>query len=182
MGEDGFKISVQQVVAALVVAAGIAAAVWGFGQERHPVATEWRPHAVAENNFTVDAPGVFIVNKQPMDFEGTEVSAQTYQASDLGMDYSVLVARRPDSDMRSVAQVAKDMRLSGAGAGEDMGGLVVFHHDVAVEGRRTQAVVYFQDRLMYQLMASARTQQFSPPQSVRFLNSFHLLNPTLAPR
>lgn len=164
------------LVPVIVIAAAVIAYMWGFRLDgRQPLTLDWRVHTVAENSFAVAAPGMMVINHQPMNFEGENADAATYIASDFGADFSVTAVKRPDSDRRSFDDVAKGLGLLGTDATERAGGGTMFHHDVTENGTRTQAVLIFEDRMMYQLMVKAPAASFPAANAGRFFDSFHLL-------
>ena len=73
-----------------------------------------------------------------------------------------MAALRPEGDKRSFGEVAKDMKLTGAASPQQAGDFTVFRHDVTVDGNRTQAAVFFHDRVMYQLMVTTPTKALTP--------------------
>lgn len=183
MSADGLKVHPAARLIALVpvilIAGGIIAAMLGYRPEgRQHLAVEWRTHTVAQNGFTVSAPGVFIVVRDTMSFDGAEAPAETYSASDLGAEFSVVAVRRPDSDVRPLADVARSMGLSGTDAVESPGGLTTFHHDVTIEGTRTQARLILHERMAYQLIVTAPPASFQPANAERFFGSFRIIPKT----
>lgn len=183
MSTDGSKVDPLArriaIVPVVVIAAAAAAYLWGFRLEgRRPVTLDWRTHAVAESHFAVAAPGMLIINRQMMKIAGEDALAQTYMASDLGADFSVSVVRRPDRDHRPFDVVAKSLGLSGTDVAQSADGLTLFRHDVTLEGTRTQALVIFHERMMYQMMVTSPAASFPLVDAERFLGSFRLLADT----
>ena len=175
---DGFKADPKARMFALVpvvlIVGGLIAAMLGIRPEgRTHAPPEWRTHTVEKQAFAVATPGVFIVNQQMMNFDGKDVPAQVYIAYDLGVDYSVSAVRRPDDDVRPFDEVAISMGLSGRDIEQRNDGLPAFRHDVTLEGTRTQALLIFKDRMMYQLMVTTPAGSVSSAQ--RFFDSFRLL-------
>jgi hypothetical protein len=142
-----------------------------------PKPTDWRNIEIPASNFGVTAPGTFFVGEQVMDFDGIEDVVRTYLVPDRGTDYSVLAAQRPAADRRPFGEVAKDMKLTGADSAQQVGDFTAFRHDVTVGGNRTKAMVFFRERLMYQLMVTAPVKSFSEANAERYFGSFHLLAP-----
>jgi len=164
------------IVPVVVIAAGFIAFMLGYRLEgRQHAPPEWRTHTVEQQNFVVATPGVFIVNQQTMSFEGQDAPAQVYMAYDLGVDFSVTAVRRPDSDVRAFDEVAKGLGLKGTDGAQRPDGGTMFKHDVALEGTRTQAILIFRDRMMYQLMITAPVAAFPEAGAERFFGSFRLL-------
>ena len=161
------------LVPVVVIATAVVAYLVGFRLDgRQAMTLDWRVHAVAENGFSVLAPGLFIINRQPLNFDGEDAVAQTYVASDLGADFSVTVARRPDADTRPVAEVAKSLGVNGAEAAQSAGDLTRFSHDITLEGKRTQALLIFRDRTLYQLMVTSPAATFPSAKAEQFFSSF----------
>lgn len=164
------------IVPVVVIVGAVIAFMLGFRLEgRRPLTVDWRAHTVAESNFGVAAPGMLMVNRQMMRFDGEDAVAQTYAASDLGEDFSVSVVRRPDSDRRPFEAVAKSLGLGGTDATQRADGLTQFRHDVTLEGMRTQALLIFDDRMMYQLIVTSAAASFPTANAERFFSSFRLL-------
>ena len=190
MNEDGTETSPNSHLAAkliglipvVLIAAVVVAFMFGFRiEERKPATVDWRVHAIAEQNFSVTAPGVFIVDAKKMIFDGDMATARFYQAVDMGADFSVLAVRRPDSDARAFGVVATSLGLTDAevGAGQQAGPLTIFRHDATQQsGTRTQIYMIFTDRMMYQLSVSAPARTFSTANAERFFGSFRLLPPS----
>ncbi len=141
-----------------------------------PLPEDWRNIVIADSNFGVTAPGAFFVGRQTMDFDGIDAEVRTYLVPDHGTDYSVLAALRPEGDKRPFANVARDMKLTGAASPQQVGDFTVFRHDVTIDGNRTQAAIFFHDRVMYQLMVTSPAKEFSTANAERYFGSFHLLN------
>ncbi len=162
------------VPVALIVAA-VVAYMWGFRVEgRRTETLGWRTHTVAEHAFAVQAPGMLVINQQTMNFEGADAPAKTYIASDMGADLSVTAVRRPDSDVRPFAEVAKSLGLIGTDATARADGGTMFRYDITVDGKRTLAMLIFQDRMMYQLMVTSLAASFPETDAERFFSSFRL--------
>jgi hypothetical protein len=181
MSEDGYKVAplarILALVPVILIAAGLIAAMFGIRPEgRRHAAPEWRTHTLAEYNFAVAAPGVFIMNRQMMDLGGEGALAQTYIASAVaGIDFSVSAVRRPTGDGRPFAEVVRSLGLSSGDPAQGPGGSTMFRHDVALEGTRTQALLIFQDRMMFQMMVTAPEGSFPLADAERFFGSFRLL-------
>ena len=164
------------IVPVVLIAVGVIAFLLGFRLEgRQPVAMGWRVHTVAEDNFAVTAPGVLIVNRQTMRFEGREATALTYVATDFKVDFSVSAVRRPDGDTRPFDEVAKSLGLRGEDGAQRADGLTAFRHNTTRDGERTQALLLFQGRKMYQLMVTSPAASFPAANAERFFGSFRLL-------
>ncbi len=169
---DPSRLIAVGLIVAVIAAIGFSI----FGQEAPKVSrNDWRNINISQGNFGIAAPGAFFTGEQNMDFDGIDTLVQTYLVPDRGTDYSVLAAQRPEGDRRAFDQVAKDMKLTGAGSPQQVGDFTVFRHDVTVDGNRTQAAIFFIDRLMYQLMVSAPATSFSTENAERYFTSFHLL-------
>lgn len=170
---DPSRLVAVGVIVLVVAAVGF----FGFRQDGpRPNPNDWRNIVIAESNFGVTAPGAFFTGEQNMSFEGIDTIVRTYLVPDHGTDYSVLVAQRPPGDTRTFKDVAVDMKLTGANYPEQMNDLTRFRHDVTVDGNRTQAAIFFRDRMLYQLMVTAPRDSFSPANAERYFSSFHLLS------
>ncbi len=164
------------LIPVVIIAAAVLAYQFGFRLEgRQTEKLDWRAHTVAESNFAVTAPGMLVINHQNMNFDGESADAATYIASDLGADFSVSVVRRPDDDLRPFDEAAKGLGLLGTDATERVGGGTMFRHDVTLNGARTEAVLIFKDRMLYQLMVRSPAASFPETNAQRFFDSFHLL-------
>jgi hypothetical protein len=181
VSHDGLKVApiarLMALVPVILIAGGAIAFGFGYRLEgRSHAPPDWRTHTVAEQGFAVAAPGMLIVNRQAMDFGGNEVPAQTYISSDIvGTDFSISAVRRPDGDDRPFAQVAQSLGLSAVDPEQAVDGSTTFRHDVALEGTRTQALLIFQGRMMYQVMVKAPERSFPLVDADRFFRSFRLL-------
>ncbi len=164
------------IVPVLVIGGGFIAFMLGYdlGGPTYK-APEWRTHTIEQQHFAVATPGVFVVNQQSMSLNGQDVPAQVYIAYDLGVDFSVTVVRRPDGDVRPFNEAAKGLGLMGTDGTERPDGGTAFRHDVDQDGTRTQAVLIFRDRTMYQLMVTAPTGSFPVIEAERFFSSFRFL-------
>jgi len=161
------------VVPVVLIAGAVIAFLLGFRTEgRKPMESTWRTHTAAEHEFVVTMPGVLIVNYQTMNFDGQDVTGRSYVASDRGADLSVTAFRRPDTDTRTFADVAQDLGMAGDNPTERAGGLTAFTHDTAEDNTRTQAVLLFHERMMYQMMVKAPAKAFPTKDAERFFASF----------
>lgn len=164
------------VVPVVIIAGGFIAFMLGYRLEgRRYEVLAWRTHAVAENNFTVATPGMFIARPETIRLGAEEVLARSYEASDRGVAFLVLAARRPDSDTRPPAEVAESLGLSGTPAGPRADGLQAFADDAVEDGARTQAAVILGGRMVYRLVVRAPARSFPAADANRFFDSFRLL-------
>jgi len=164
------------VIPVLLIAGACVAFLLGYRLEgRKPYTVTWRNVAVAEQSFSITTPGLFIVNQQNLDFQGLEVPARTYAASDMTVNYSISAVRRPESDGRSFAEVAESFGVRSTDTASHPSGATMFRHDVIEEGTRTQARLIFHDRMMYQLMVVSPQDKFPVADAERFFSSFRLM-------
>lgn len=165
------------IAVGLIIVVVAAVGFFGFRHDGpRPSPNDWREINIAQSNFGVTAPGAFFTGEQNMNFDGIDTLVQTYLVPDRGTDYSVLAARRPEGDKRDFAEIAKDMKLTGAASPQQRGGLTMYLHDVTVGGSRTQAAIFMRDYVLYQLMVTAPVKTFSTDNAERYFSSFHLLN------
>jgi len=163
------------IVPVVLIAVGVIAFVQGFRLEgRQPVSLAWRTLSVAEHNFAVAAPGMFIVNRQPMNIGDENVEAHVYAMKDSGVTFSVSATRRPNTDQRPLDEVAERLGMSGTAAASPTS-MPMFRYDDTRQGERTQALLIFNDRMMYQLMVTAPAASYPSANAARFLGSFRLL-------
>lgn len=163
------------IVPVVVIAALVLAFMYGMRFEgRRYTTAAWRTHTVAEHAFQVSTPGTLMSIYQTMDFDGAPVTAQSYVGSDMGTDFSVTVAERPDTDTRSVEDVAKSLGVRDVKAVAGAGGATSVATDFVIEGQRTKARLIFKDRMLYQLMAAGPAKTFPDAQAERFFSSFRL--------
>ena len=182
MSDEGLKAHpaarLVAIIPVLVIAGAAIAFMMGWRLEgRAPYEVQWRTHAVEELNFGVTAPGLFIISQEPMDLGGQAATAQVYVSSDQGKSFTVSAVRRPDSDQRPADEVAKAMGLRATEA-VPATGPAIFAHDVTLEGKRTQARLIFNGRMVYQLMVISSAASFPAADATRFLDSFRLLGKT----
>lgn len=177
MRDKGLVDPSRLIAVGLIVVVIAAIGFFGFRHDGpRPSPNEWRNINIVQSNFGVTAPGAFFTGTQNMNFDGIDTLVQTYLVPDRGTDYSVLAARRPEGDKRDFAEIAKDMKLTGAGSPQQVGDFTVYRHDVTVDGNRTQAAIFLRDYVLYQLMVTAPVKSFSTTNAERYFNSFHLLN------
>jgi len=182
MNVGGLKIDPVRLIAlvpVVLIAGAVIAFLLGHRPEGRRIVVEWRTHAVAEHNFAVTAPGLFVVGQQTIDFADTETTAQTYHCTDRNMDFIVSVVRRPNGDERPPEEVAESQGLSRTSKVQRADGLSAFRHDAkADDGSRTQALLIFHGRTMYQVMVVSPARIYRTVDAEKFLSSFRLLKQT----
>lgn len=163
------------IIPVVLIGAFVMAFVYGMRLEgRRYTTAPWRTHAVAEHNFSITTPGTLMSIYQNMDFDGAPVTAQSYVGSDMGTDFSVTVAQRPETDTRSIEDVAKSLGVRDVKPVPGVAGATALATDFVIEGERTQARLIFKDRTLYQLMAAGPVKTFPEDQAQRFFSSFKL--------
>ncbi len=163
------------IVPVVLIAAAILAFMYGFRMEGRTYTTAtWRTHTVAEHAFTVTSPGTLMAMSQDMNFDGEAVTARAYIGSDMGTDFSVTVAVRPGSDKRSVEDVAKSLGVKNIKPVPGVAGATSLATDFVIEGQRTQAILIFKERMLYQLMAAGPEKTFPLGDAAKFFASFKL--------
>ncbi len=178
MSQPDPKLRFIAIIPVVIIAGAMLAFMYGFRTEGRTYTTvAWRTHTVTEPeiSFQISTPGMLMSTYQNMMFDGESATAKAFIGSDMGTDFSLTVAARPDSDKRSIDEVAKSLLgvrdvkpFSGAG------GATAIATDFVLDGKRTQARLIFKDRMLYQLMAVGPAKTFPEPQAERFFASFKL--------
>ena len=158
----------------LIAAACIAFALGWRLEGRKPLDMSWRT-LTTDSNFSVMAPGIFIVRPETLTFSDGPAQGLNYAVIDRGVMFSVSVAPIPDSDTRPLEQVAASLGAGNIEGLPGVGGKPAFQRDFLQQGRRTQVRVIFQDRIVYQLAATAPTDRFPAADAERFFSSFRVL-------
>jgi hypothetical protein len=163
------------IIPVVVLAVAMLAFMYGWRAEGRKYTTApWRSHVVAEHDFQVTTPGTLMSIYTNMDFDGEEVTAQSYVGSDMGTDFSVTVATRPDGDKRSVEAIAKDLGGSATKPVPRSDGTTAVDTEFVLDGQRNVVRLIFKDRVLYQLMAVGPQKTFPEDQARRFFASFKL--------
>jgi hypothetical protein len=172
------KLRLIAIIPVVILAAALLAFMYGFRTEGRKYTTSpWRSHVVAEHDFQITTPGLLMSMYTNMNFDGEQVTAQSYVGSDMGHDFSVTVATRPESDKRSIEDIAKGL---GGGAAKPVprsDGTTAVDTEFVLEGQRNVVRLIFKDRTLYQLMAVGPQKTFPEQQAQRFLASFKLTAP-----
>ena len=163
------------IVPVVLIAAACIAFAFGWRLEgRKPLDMSWRT-LTTDSNFSVMAPGIFIVRPETMAFSGEEAKGFNYAVSDRGVMLSVSVTPIPDSDTRPLEQVAASLGAGNVEGLPGVGGKPAFQRDFLQQGRRTQVRVIFQDRKVYQLVVTAPAERFPAADAEKFFGSFRVL-------
>jgi len=172
------RVRLIAIIPVVLLAAALLAFMYGWRTEGRKYTTApWRSHVIAEHNFQITTPGLLMSMYTNMDFDGEQVTAQSYVGSDMGNDFSVTVATRPESDKRSIDAIAKDL---GGGAAKPVAradGTTAVDTEFVLEGQRNVVRLIFKDRVLYQLMAVGPQKTFPEQQAQRFFSSFKITAP-----
>lgn len=172
------KLRLIAIIPVVIIAGAMLAFMYGFRTEGRTYTTvAWRTHTVTEPDFSfqIATPGMLMSTYQNMLFDGEGATAKAFIGSDMGTDYSLTVATRPDSDKRTIEQVAQSLLgMREVKPFPGAGGAPAVSADFVLDGKRTQARLIFKDRMLYQLMAVGPAKTFPEPQAQRFFESFKL--------
>jgi hypothetical protein len=172
------KLRLIAIIPVVIIAGAMLAFMYGFRTEGRTYTTSpWRTHTVEEPNvsFQVSTPGMLMSIYQNMMFDGEAATAKAFVGSDMGTDFSVTIAERPDSDKRTIEAVAKSLLgVRGIAPFPGAGGATAISTDFVLDDKRTQVRLIFKDRMLYQLMAVGPAKTFSEQQANRFFASFKL--------
>jgi hypothetical protein len=172
------KLRLIAIIPVVIIAGAMLAFMYGFRTEGRTYTTAaWRTHTVTEPeiSFQIATPGMLMSTYQNMMFDGEAATAKAFIGSDMGTDFSLTIATRPDSDKRTIEQVAQSLLgMREVKPFPGVGGAPAVSADFVLEDTRTQARVIFKDRMLYQLMAVGPAKTFSEPRAQRFFDSFKL--------
>ncbi|MGE4063598.1 MAG: hypothetical protein AB7E79_09540 [Rhodospirillaceae bacterium] len=178
IGRPDPKLRLIAIIPVVLIAAALLAFMYGFRTEGRKYTTAaWRTHTVSEPNinFQVSTPGSLMSIYQNMLFDGEPATAKVFVGSDMGTDFSITIAERPESDQRTIEQMSKTLLgVQGIQPFSGAGGARAVLTDFVLDDKRTQARVIFKDRMLYQLMASGPAKTFPVQQADRFFASFKL--------
>lgn len=172
------KLRLIAIIPVVLIAAALLAFMYGFRTEGRKYTTAaWRTHTVEEPTarFQIATPGSLTSIYQNMLFDGEAGTAKVFVGSDMGTDFSLTIAERPESDQRSLDDLAKTLLgVQGVQPFPGAGGAAAIATDFVLDDKRTQARVIFKDRMLYQLIASGPAKTFQPQLAERFFASFKL--------
>ena len=175
------KLRLIAIIPVVLIAAAFLAFMYGYRTEGRKYTTApWRTHTVEEPlaKFQVSTPGSLMSFYQNMMFDGEAATVKVFVGSDMGTDFSVTIAERPDSDLRTIDQVARSLLgVQGVQLFSGVSGATAIASDFVLDDKRTQARLIFKDRMLYQLLASGPAKTFQPQQAERFFTSFKLSSP-----
>lgn len=172
------KLRLIAIIPVVIIAGAMLAFMYGYRSEGRKYTTSpWRNHTVEEPlvTFQISTPGALMSTYQNIMLDGEAATAKVFVGSELGTDFSVAIAERPESDKRTVDEVAKTLLgAQGIAPFPGAGGASAISADFVLDNKRTQARLIFKDRMLYQLMASGPAKTFSEPNAARFFGSFRL--------
>ena len=172
------KVRFLAIIPVVLLAGAMLAFMYGWRTKGRVYTTApWRSHVIAEHDFQITTPGLLMSMYTNMNFDGEMVTAQTYVGSDMGNDFSVTVAARPDSDKRTIEAIAKELGGTASKPVPRSDGTTALDTEFVLEGQRNVVRLIFKDRTLYQLMAVGPQKTFSDQQAQRFFSSFKLTAP-----